>query len=507
MYYRECLDLEMGPSMSFWNALWNNDHAISYLAEKHTRAAGAKALNSIPRPLKVLGIFLIGLFALGTLVTSIAVAVDEGLPAGLMLLLIAGFYILFFWGIYRAWTVGALLSKLRQCGAITTFLNTSISAEETVDVLAARCARQFFLFCALPMSLGFLVLTVCAAISRPGPECLVFLVVVPVLGFFTLLGSYGMLVVHAGSSQSGPRAIGTGFVMALGCLYVPFIFGGLLLVVVPAFETVFGWSIGIYFLCLPLVYRRLAIRGLKKEPSSGGGAKVGFKGLCKNWIRVVVAMLPSWSTGSFARLADRNPVFARSFGRQNLLFPLVVGSGLTWLTSRIVTSFPAEIAQGPGEWFPIHIATWMIAAAFSMIALGAANLQATAEKQSGTFEVLQSTPLAASKVIDGWALGVCSVYVVLVVPVLFYVLPGAYSSVAFALCLPICAAYGGIATGLKDTVGSWVCGVICALVFVSWVLVPVAFDKGVPSPYAIFAALVLGAAWFLRRRALIAYGV
>jgi hypothetical protein len=488
--------------MTFWNALWKNDHAITYLAEKHLTIAPRKALNSLPKWVKGLGALVLGLLALQMMALSLMLLFTEEPLSALAPVLFVGCQVTMFYGLYRTWTLASLLSKLRESDALPTFLHTSVRVEETIDVLAGRALRQVGLFVGLPMGTVFVGMSyfMTTTLKATPPDWRFAAPMVLLLLYYALLGVFAILVMHA--AGSGPRGLGRGFLYCLGYLYGPTLGFALLAAVIPAAEIVVGICLVLYVLGLPLIFRSMAIRFLNSQ----AGAQGPLRSLGRRVARLT-SVLPRFSnTSLFEELADRNPMLTRHLSKQSLLVPLAACTVIFFLSSQMMGPFELH-ADGAGSpsWFKVHIVGWLTAVGLSCCTFAYTNSAVSQEKRSRTLEVLRTTLLSARGVVDGWAVGAFWAYLVLAVPLVLWLLPGRYDCLALVMAVPVCAAYGGIAMGLKDPKGTGLTVVIGILIFLSWVLLPGAFMAGFLHPQGALAAVVALAAWALRRRAIIAY--
>ena len=484
--------------MLFWKSLWENDHAITYLSEKHLATAPGKTWDSLPEWVKNLVFCFVGFLALIAFLTVSFLVLQDGFlglaSAGIMGLLLC-VYGSVVWGAYRAWTVGSLLSKLRQGRALPTFLNTAVSVEDTVDVLAARTLRQIVAFMVLPCGSILLI----ALAFTPGQALWWFIATLMTLslGYWAALGAFGMTAIHAGAGDSGPRAVGKGLLVCLASFYLPTFLAGICVGVVPQATGVVVALLSIYYLYLPILFRKLAIKWLKAEPTGEkGGLFAGVK-----------SVLPRFSGAFFKSLAGGNPVLARKLSSQNLLLPVSLGFGLLFLSTQMISPIASGIQQDHQlAWVEVHILTWLTAVGLAVAAFLSSQSTVSREEQSGSLDVLRSTPLWSGTVIDGWAIGAYWAYLLTASGLICWQLPGYWEALAFAFCLPVCAAYGGIICGLKDSTGTWVWIGVAGVILGSWVGLPVAFASGSLHAYGELAVFVLIAAYYLRRRAMFVYG-
>lgn len=493
--------------MLFWNALWNDDHAITYLAHRRLSAAPRKALRALPGWVKNLGAVAVALAGVGLFFTMLDIGYREGPLAALMCPTIIAIYIVIFWGIYRAWTLGSLLSKLRDSDSQATFLNTPVSAGQTVDVLGARIFRQLAIYCALPFASIFGVMVLAGPRPTRGQDPFLFLILLIMgLGFYCLLGSYGILLVHTASQfGGGRRGIGYGFGLCMAYVYIPFLLVCVGSTVCRDAEDILFGLFTIYGLCLPLLFRRAAILELEREPrsgppESGPSLRARFYG----GLRSLAALLPRYTSKAWGRsVSDFNPVLGRSVSNLNLLPPLGLGVAMVWLCAQIGT----QAHQGPPSWVVLHIVTWFTTVPLALMTLAMTYSATSTESSTGTLDILQTTPLSASQVIDSWALPALVANAVVAGALMAWAFPGRwYASALFALVLGVCAAYGGIVSGLKDMTGAWISRGLCLLIFFSWILVPAAYGVGTEQPYLVLTVVLGACAWYLRRRALLTYG-
>ena len=486
--------------MLFWNSLWRNDHAITYLSEKHLALAPRKVWGSLPRWVKILALCAGGLLGLLGFLVVAQTVVQQGLFAGLSSAgfgcMILGVYGAGFWGLYRTWTVGALLSKLRQGGALPTFLYTAVSVQDTVDVLAARAFRQIVGFVMFPV--GTMVLAATALIPEipwSVPVLMAFM-----LGYFAVLGAFGFTAVHAAAADSAPKAMGKGLLVCLGSFYAPFIVVGIWAGLFPAAGAILAGLMATYLLYLPFLLRGFAIRWLEAEPPTQK------RSLVAGLIAAFKSKVPRLPGASFFQaLADRNPVLARNISTQNFLLPVGVGLGLLFVTTLILSPSVPDRHQAQFAWVQLHVVTWLTAVALAVAAFLSSYSSVSPEKRSGSLDILRTTPLSSRTVIDGWAIGAFWAYLVAALAVMLGQLPGSWGALIFALSLPVCAGYGGIVSALKDSTGTWIFGGVGGVIFCSWVALPMAFVAGAVHAHAALAVFVVSAAWYLRRRALFAY--
>lgn len=489
--------------MLFWKSLWDNDHAIIYLAEKHLSTAPRKTWASLPGWVKTLAFCCVGFLALIAFMVFSLLVIQDGflglLSAGIMGLFLCVYGFLF-WGAYRTWTLGTLLSKLRQGRALPTFLYTAVSLEDTVDVLAARTCRQLVAFLLVPY-VG-IVLTSLAMAQDHLPWWSVSAGVTLMLAYLGALGAFGLTAIHAGAGDSGPKAVGKGILVCLASFYLPTVAAGICAGVLPQTAGIVVALMSIYYLYLPWLFRKLAIKWLKAEPSSqkrelAAGLFAGIK-----------SALPRFSGAYFFKgLADSNPVLTRKLSSQNLLLPVGLGLGLLFVGTQMVSPLASDVQQNQQlAWFEVHVITWLTAVGVALAAFMSSQSSVSQEERSGSLDVLRSTPLSSTTVIDGWAVGAYWAYWLAAAALMCWQLPGHWEALAFALILPVCASYGGIISGLKDTSGIWIWGAVAGVVFFSWVGIPAAFAAGSVHAHGELAVFLLVAAYYLRARARFIYG-
>jgi hypothetical protein len=481
----------------FWNALWNSDHAVSYLAQKHLAAKSRRHWESVPRWLRIVGGVLLSILVLFVFLSSAVASASSGRPVqwALFPLLILVSYGFFFCGAYRVWNISSVLSALKNSGSMTTVLSTGVSDAAFVDVLAARCFREMVKWFATP----FFLLILMMATTEDLKQVLVFLVMMPLmLSFYGLVAAFGILVIHIGSGSLGSRGVGEGMGLVILNCYLP----GVLLfpasVLPESLVFIPGIIGGVWVLCMPLIFRRLAVKGMTKKPRVKTVR-------AKRSLRQLLTSVPSLSLGKSAyRLADGNPVLARALSSQNLLLPLLVLAFFGFAGESMASS----LASSGEPWMEAHLVTFMFSIVASVVSFNSTYWIVESEKQMRTLDALRSTPLKASAVVDGWAIRACWVPVMFGLIGVGVLVPTQYlaGSLGFALTLVVASAYAGQCSGMRDSMGVWTTRVAGVILGAMWVFYPLAFMLGFVQVYAVAALLIAVVGWFLRKRMLMAYG-